>query len=308
MSLKNEGSNALKDSQVYPAKPESEAKPQTNKKKKKKNPGLLATEIGAVLAAILFFGIPFYFVIVNSFKTSGEAAAMNISWPSTFQAIENYREVLTLNDGVVIRAFINSTIITVGAIITLIIICSMAGFVLQRRQGLSKKLNYVILAGLMIPPSIVPTIWVLQTIGVFKTMPGIIFLESALHFSFAALLYTAFVATIPKELDEAALIDGCGPFSLFFRIIFPLLKPVTSTVIVLSSIQIYNDFENMLYFFPGADNATVQLTLYNFTGLYGTSYHLLFADVIMISIPPLILFIFFNKKIVAGMTAGAVKG
>ena len=277
-------------------------------KRKRGGPRLLIVEIFAVILAIIFFGIPFYFVIINSFKDSAAAAEMNLSWPKTFHIIENYKEVLTLNDGVVLRAFLNSSIITIASIIVLILICSMAGFVLSRRNGLSRKLHYVVLIGLMIPPAIVPTIWVLQTIGLFKTMPGIIFLESGLHFSFACLLYTAFVATIPKELDEAALIDGCGPFNLFFKIIFPLLKPVTSTVIVLSSIQIYNDFENMLYFFPGADHATVQLTLYNFTGIYGTSYQLLFADVLLISLPPLILFIFFNKKIVDGMTAGAVKG
>lgn len=276
--------------------------------RKKKTKRLLIIETLAVLLSFLFFGIPFYFVLINSVKNSSEAAAMNLSWPKSFNFIENYKEVLTLNDGIVLRAFFNSTVITVSSIIILILVCSMAGFVLQRRKGVSKKLNYVILMGLMIPPAIVPTIWVLQSLGLFKNIVGIVLLESALHFSFACLLYTAFVATIPRELDEAALIDGCGPLGLFFRIIFPLLKPVTSTVIVLSSIQIYNDFENMLYFFPGADNATVQLTLYNFTGIYGTSYHLLFADVMLISIPPLILFIFFNKKIVAGMTAGAVKG
>ncbi|MGP4038689.1 carbohydrate ABC transporter permease [Gracilibacillus sp. D59] len=277
--------------------------------KKKKSPRrLFAIESLAILLAIIFFGVPFYFVIINSLKDSAAAAELSLAWPETVQFIANYKEVLTLNDGIVLRAFLNSSIITISSITVIILICSMAGFVLSRRQGMAKRLNYVILMGLMIPPTIVPTIWVLQQLGLFKTFPGIIFLESALHFSFACLLYTAFVATIPRELDEAALMDGCGPFQLFFKIIFPLLKPVTSTVIVLSSIQIYNDFENMLYFFPGAENATVQLTLYNFTGVYGTSYHLLFADVLLISIPPLILFIFFNKKIVDGMTAGAVKG
>ncbi|MFC5650250.1 hypothetical protein ACFPYJ_14150 [Paenibacillus solisilvae] len=95
---------------------------------------------------------------------------------------------------------------------------------------------------------------------------------------------------------------------LFVSIIFPLLKPVTSTVVVLTSINVFNDFVHPLYFFPGADNATVQLTLYNFTSRFTTSWNLLFADIVLISIPPLILFLFFNKKIVAGMTAGAVKG
>jgi raffinose/stachyose/melibiose transport system permease protein len=116
------------------------------------------------------------------------------------------------------------------------------------------------------------------------------------------------MSTIPKEIDEAAIVDGCGSFRLFFQIIMPLLKPVTSTIIVLSAVGIFNDFTNPLYFLPGAKNVTVQLSLYNFTGMYQTSWNLLFADIILISLPPLILFLFFNKKIVAGMTAGAVKG
>jgi len=304
MSINQQG-RIVSDSEKDKGQIATPVQVETTRKKKRK--GLLVVELIAMVVAALFFGVPFYFVIINSLKSSGEAASLNLKIPETFQ-FENYKEVLLLNDGIVMRAFLNSTLITLFSITCLIIICSMAGFIIARRREVSKKANYIILMGLMIPPAIVPTIWVLQKIGLFKTMTGIVLLESALHFSFACLLYIAFMATIPKELDEAALMDGCGPFNLYFRVIFPLLKPVTSTIIVLSSIQIYNDFENMLYFFPGAENATVQLTLYNFTGIYGTSYHLLFADVLLISIPPLILFIFFNKKIVDGMTAGAVKG
>ncbi|WP_260631364.1 carbohydrate ABC transporter permease [Neobacillus niacini] len=277
--------------------------------KKKKDLKLLSIESFSILVALVLFGIPFYFVIINSFKDVTEAANMSLAWPSSFHILENYKQVVTANNGMVLRAFFNSTLITLLSIITMILVCSMAAFVLQRRQGRgSKFLNSMVLVGLMIPPAIVPTIWVLQSIGLFKTLPGIVLLESALHFSFACMLYKAFMATIPREIDEAALMDGCSSFKLYFKIILPLLKPVTSTIIVLSSINIYNDFENMLYFFPGAENATVQLTLYNFKGMFGTSWNLLFADVLLISIPPLILFIFFNKKIVAGMTAGAVKG
>jgi raffinose/stachyose/melibiose transport system permease protein len=277
--------------------------------KKKKNLKLLSIESFSILVAIVLFGIPFYFVIINSFKDVTEAADMSLAWPSSFHILENYKQVVTTSNGMVLRAFFNSSLITVLSIITMILVCSMAAFVLQRRQGKgSNFLNSMVLIGLMIPPAIVPTIWVLQSIGLFKTLPGIVLLESALHFSFACMLYKAFMAAIPREIDEAALMDGCSSFKLYFKIILPLLKPVTSTIIVLSSINIYNDFENMLYFFPGAENATVQLTLYNFKGMFGTSWNLLFADVLLISIPPLILFIFFNKKIVAGMTAGAVKG
>jgi len=265
-------------------------------------------EVVAVILSLVIFGIPLYFVVLNSFKNRTEAAEMNIKWPTEFQIIENYREVLTTNHGVVIRAFFNSTIITIFSLLVLVIISSMAGFILQRRTGKgSDFINFLVLAGLMIPPAVVPTIWVLNNLGLFKTIPGLVFIEAALQFPFATILYKGFMATIPQEIDEAAIIDGCSSFRLYFQIILPLLRSVTSTVVVLSAVTYFNDFVNPLYFLPGAKNITVQLSLYNFTSMYNTSWNLLFADVVLISIPPLILFIFFNKKIISGMTAGAVK-
>lgn len=263
----------------------------------------------AVLVSLVLFGVPFWFVIVNSFKTKAESAKMNISWPKQFNLAENYRAVLEAQDGIVLRAFVNSIVITALSIAVLILVCAMAGFVLQRRTDrATPALNFLVLAGLMIPPAVVPTIWVLMKIGLFKTMPGLILVEVALGVPFSTILYKGFMGSIPREVDESAVVDGCGPFRMFFHIIMPLLKPVTSTIVVLSSVSIFNDFANPLYFLPGAKNATVQLTLYNFMSQFQTSWNLLFTDVVLISIPPLVLFIFFNEKIVAGMTAGAVKG
>jgi raffinose/stachyose/melibiose transport system permease protein len=263
----------------------------------------------AVAFSLLIFGLPLYFVIINSFKTTTESAALNLNWPKAFEFIANYKTVLMAQDGMVVRAFYNSSLLTVLSIVVLIFVSSMAGFVMQRRIGkFSSLINFLILAGLMIPPSIVPTIWVLNMFHLFKTLTGITLIEVALAFPFSAILFQAFMATIPREIDESAHVDGSNGFQLFSHIVFPLLKPVTSTVIVLSAVNIFNDFVNPLYFFPGAKNATVQLALYNFMGMYLTNWNLLFADIVLISIPPLILFIFFNKKIVAGLTAGAVKG
>jgi raffinose/stachyose/melibiose transport system permease protein len=264
----------------------------------------------SLLLSTVVFWVPFYFVIINSFKNQAESAEMNMNWPSSFHILANYKAVLTVSENMLLRAFYNSSLLTVLSIAILVLVSAMAGFVLQRREGgrASSFINFLVLAGLMIPPAIVPTIWVLDSIGLFKTLGGITLVEVALHFPFAAILYKAFVATLPREIDESAMIDGCGGSRLFFSIIFPLLKPVTSTIVVLTSINVFNDFVNPLYFFPGADNATVQLTLYNYMSRFTTSWNLLFADIVLISIPPLLLFIFFNKKIVAGMTAGAVKG
>jgi raffinose/stachyose/melibiose transport system permease protein len=191
----------------------------------------------------------------------------------------------------------------------LVILSAMVAYIWQRRRGrLSPVVNILVLAGLIVPPAVVPTIWVLQGLGLFKTMPGLILIEIAYGLPFCILLFRAFIATVPRELDEAAIVDGAGPVQIFFRVIFPVLRSVIMTVIILQAVLIYNDFQHPLYFLPGTENATVQLTLLNFQSQFTTQYNLLFATILLVTIPPLIMFIFFNRKIVEGMAAGSVKG
>ena len=186
---------------------------------------------------------------------------------------------------------------------------SMIAFVIQRRRDrVAALVSGLFLAGLIIPPAVVPTIFLLQALGLFKTLAGLILVEVAFAMPFAILVFVAFVSAIPRELDEAALMDGATPFRLYLRVIFPLLRPAIITVIVVLSVAIYNDFVNPLYFLPGNDNATVQLTLFNFQSQFLTRWNLLFADVLLITIPPLIMFIFFQRQLASGLTAGAVKG
>ncbi|GAE93238.1 rhamnose oligosaccharide ABC transport system [Gracilibacillus boraciitolerans JCM 21714] len=277
------------------------------RRKKKLTRTVLETLLVVIFSAL--FLAPFYFIVVNAMKTSADASQLSIAWPSEFRILENMQDVLAARDNMLLLSFFNSTVITVSSIVILLVVGSMAGFVLQRRSG--KTINIIgttFLAGLMIPPAVVPTIWVLEQFQLFKTFPGIILVMVAISIPFSIILYTGFIATIPKELDEAAIIDGCGGFRLFFSIIFPMLKPIHSTVIILNAVQIFNDFVHPLYFFPGSENATVQLTLYNFMSMYSTDWNLLFTNVLLITIPPFILFLIFSEKIVAGMTAGSVKG
>ena len=147
-----------------------------------------------------------------------------------------------------------------------------------------------------------------KTMVVAAAKHGLILVEVAYGLSFCVLLFRAFVATIPKELDEAAVIDGAGPLRLFFQIVLPLLRPVIVTVVVVQTVAIFNDFTNPLYYLPGRQNVTVQLTLYNFQSQFETSYNLLFMDILLVTIPPLSMYLFFNRQIVAGLTAGEVKG
>jgi raffinose/stachyose/melibiose transport system permease protein len=186
---------------------------------------------------------------------------------------------------------------------------ALVAFVMQRRNDrLASVVSSVMLAGLVIPPSVVPTIFLLQRLGLYKTLLGLIMVEVAFTMPFAILIFRAFMSSIPSEIDEAAIIDGASPFQVFFSIVLPLLQPAIITVIVTSSVAIYNDFAGPLYFLPGAQNVTAQLTLFSFLSQFSSQWNLLFADVVVITIPPLIMFMFFQRQIVSGMTAGAIKG
>jgi raffinose/stachyose/melibiose transport system permease protein len=263
----------------------------------------------AIVAFSVVFIIPFAFILVTALKTRQEASMLQFSWPTELALLENLQAVLEARDYILIIAFINSTVLTVASVAGMVVLAAMVGFVLQRRKTRwTGFVNFLVLSGLIIPPAVVPTIWVLQGLGLFRTLPGLIMVEIAFGLSFSILLFRAFISTIPRELDEAAIIDGAGPLRLFFRVIFPLLRSVVVTVIVVQSVVVFNDFTNPLYFLPGEENATVQLTLYNFQSQYETQYNLLFMNILLITIPPLVMFLFFNRQIVAGMTAGAVKG
>lgn len=275
--------------------------------KKRKILTLIGDIVGMVLCLFIFV-TPFLYMFLNSVKNKKEANLMSLALPTEFH-FENYIEVVKASNYMLITAFKNSLLIAFFSVLILIIVGSMAGYVLQRRSDKTMTVaNALIMSGLMVPPAILPTIWVLQGMHIYKTLLGMVTVEVALCVPFTIMLYRGFMGTIPKELEEAGLIDGCSSLQIFTKIILPLLKPVTSTVIILNAVNIFNDFTNPLYFLPGNANATVQLTLYNFKGKYESSYNLLFADVLVITIPMLILFIFFNKKIIDGMVAGAVKG
>ena len=265
--------------------------------------------IVAILVSVFVFLVPFAFVVLQAAKSPAEASSMTFDLPTHWLFWDNLVGVLQSNDGIIITAFANSTILTIASVVIMVVFAAMVGYVLQRkRTRLNPIINFFVLAGLIVPPAVVPTIWVLQGLGIFKTLFSGVLVEATFGLSFSILLFRAFVATIPRELDEAATIDGAGPIRLFFQVVLPLLRPVIVTVIVVQSVAVFNDFQNPLYFLPGNDLATVQLTLYNFQSQSLSEFNLLFMDILLITIPPLVLYIFFNRQIVAGLTSGAVKG
>ena len=264
--------------------------------------------VSLIIISIVFV-VPFIFIFLTASKTRPEAALFEFSWPSEFQLMENLREVMAFGDYRMFRALWNSTILTVGSVTLIVLISALVAFVMQRRADrMASVVSSIMLAGLIIPPAVVPTIFLLQWIGLYKTLLGMIMVEVAFTLPFATLILRAFMASIPREIDEAAIMDGASPLRVFFSIILPLLQPAIITVIVVSSVAIYNDFVGPLYFLPGSENVTAQLTLYSFISQFSSKWNLLFADVIVVTIPPLIMFIFFQRQLVSGLTAGAVKG
>jgi len=180
--------------------------------------------VAAVLVSAVVFLVPFAFIIIQALKDVRESSDRSFALPTTWHLWDNLTEVLSTRDYMLVTAFINSIILTVAGVGLLVVFGAMVGFVLQRRPSRwTNVINFFVLAGLIIPPAVVPTIWVLQGLGLFKTLHGLILIEVAYGLSFAVLLFRSFIATVPRELDEAAIIDGAGPFRLFFTIVLPLL-------------------------------------------------------------------------------------
>jgi raffinose/stachyose/melibiose transport system permease protein len=264
--------------------------------------------VGLLVVGVVFV-VPFAFILLTASKTPAEASLFQFSWPGEFRLLANLRDVLAFGNNRMFRALWNSAVLTVGSVTLIVLLSTLVAFVMQRRADRAAGfVSSIMLAGIIIPPAVVPTIFLLQWLGLYKTLFGMILIEVAFTMPFSTLIFRAFMGSIPRELDEAAILDGASPVQIFSFVILPLLRPAIITVIITSSVGIYNDFTGPLYFLPGSENVTAQLTLYSFISQFNSQWNLLFADVVIITLPPLILFMFFQRQIVSGMTAGAIHG
>lgn len=259
---------------------------------------------GWILSLIVL--LPIYFILVNSLKTQMEAGSMNFSLPASPQW-GNYVEAI--QRGNLVRSFFNSLFIASASVVICVFVTSMAAFILARRKTRTNRLvyNYFFL-GLVAPLNYIMTIFVLKALQLQNTYWGIILVYVAANIPFLMFLFHGFIGGIPKELDEAAVVDGSGLFVLFFRIIFPLLKPVTITGLVLNFLGAWNDFITPLYLLNDQRKLGMVNSIYNFFGYHFNDWNLIFADVAMTIMPVLVLYMFGQRYIISGMTNGSVKG
>lgn len=185
----------------------------------------------------------------------------------------------------------------------------MAAFVIQRKGGsLGKILYYLLFAGIIIPVSIIPTIKLMMQTHIHNTYLGIILFYSAINIPFSVFLLTGFMKSLPREIDEAALIEGCSYPKMFVSLIIPLLKTplVTSTIVTVTAV--WNDFSAPFYLISDSKKWPIVISVYNFANQYYTNWGTVFAFMMMVILPVLIVYGALQKHIIAGLTSGAVKG
>ena len=272
----------------------------------------VSKKVGYVIANIisLFISlvvlIPLVVLFLNSFKTSAESSSMTLSLPTEW-VVENYATVI--EQGKLISSFFNGMIYATGSVVIIVIVVSAAAYVISRNQkGINRVLYYFIISGIAIPINNVALMKVMQMLHLVNTRIGIILLYAAINIPLSLFLAYGFVDTIPRELDEAAVIDGCTPKQLFIKVIAPLLKPIVSTLFVLDFMAVWNDFTMPLYYLNNSNKWPMTLAVYNFFGAFQNSYNLIAADIMLTLVPVLVVFILGQKYIVGGMSAGAVKG
>ena len=277
--------------------------------KKKNRPRFYGVDFLIFITIGMVYLIPFIFILMTAAKTPEAAGQFRFSLPEEWQLFNNLAEVLRFGNYRMLLALFNSAVITSGSLVLTIVCAALVSVVLQRRNDrLGTVVSALMLAGLILPPAVVPTIFVFRALGIYKTLLSMILVNTALNMPFAILVMRSFMGTIPRELDEATVVDGASPLQVFGKILLPLLKPAIVTVIVTSTVNIFNDFVGPLYFLPGTKKVTAPLTLFSFVSQFGSQWNLVFADVVVVALLPLIVFIFFQKQLVSGLVSGAIKG
>ena len=275
-------------------------------KRKKMVSGILAYGI-LILLAIVFL-MPFYIVLTGSFKSYQEIFLNVFGWPHNF-TWDNYRNSWKVMD--LVQACKNSFVITVCSIVGLVLMSSMAAWWIQRRQnGWHRILYFLFVASMIIPfPAVmIPLLKVQSTMHLNNTIPGIVICYYGFGVAFAVFLYHGFLKSVPASMEEAAVMDGCTPPGVFWRIVFPMLKPTTATLVVLDAFWIWNDYLLPSIILQRADMRTIPITISFLFDQFNSRRDIAMAAITMSMIPVLLLFAAFQKHIVAGIASGAVKG
>ncbi|UFT98669.1 carbohydrate ABC transporter permease [Radiobacillus kanasensis] len=263
---------------------------------------------GLATAISIVHLIPFYILITTSLKAKGDFSSKWI-FPSNW-SWSNFQEAWIMAD--LGNALWNTTIITFVSALLLIFIGSMAAYPLARRKTkLNRFIFMLFIAIMVIPPltALVPLYQLVVDIGMMNTHEIAILNNVAAYISLTVFLYSGFIrSTIPKELEEAARIDGAGTLAIFFRVVFPLLKPVTASILIISCVFIWNDYQFAIFFLQAEEVQTLTVALSGFFGQNSNNLNLVAAAAIVAMLPMVLLFLFLQKYFIKGLSSGSIKG
>ena len=269
--------------------------------KTKKN---MLTIIGLITG--FFYLSPFYIMLVNSFKTKKQLFLDTLGLPDML-SLDNY--LLAWERVDFLRVFFNSMVITIVSITAIVIFSSMAGWMLERTKSrLSTLILFLFISAMLIPfqSVMLPLVRLMGKLN-FLNMPGLIFMYLGFGSSLSIFLYHGFIKSVPKSLDEAAIIDGCNSWQVFWYIIFPVLKPISVTVAILNSTWIWNDYLLPSLVINREQTHTIPLRIFFFFGEYTKQWNLAMAGLVLAILPVIVFYFFSQKHIIKSFTEGSIK-
>ena len=250
--------------------------------------------------------LPLLLILVNALKTPAETNVLTLNLPQKWQFV-NFIEVFRKTN--IIHSFFNSLLVTLLSIGLSVFLGTIAGYVLSRnRDSFNNKIYAFFLAGMIVPVQIIALVQVLQVVHMMDNYAGLILVYTAMFIPQSVFMVYGFVSTIPKDMDEAAIMDGASPWNLFIKIMMPLLKPIIVTLFITQFVFVWNDFQMPLYLIKSSKNWTIVLGVYNFMGQYNSQWNMVCAYILLCTLPVVIVYLMGQKYIIDGMVAGAVKG
>lgn len=273
---------------------------------RKPNYGRYGLELVMIAAAVVFL-FPVYALITLAMKDPRQISESPLSPPAP-PTLANFGDAWT--SASLGPALLNSTIITVTSLLTLIVLGSTGAYYLARRaRGLGYGLYVLFLLGIVLPFQLgmIPLYKLVDDLGWLGTYQGMVFFYTGIQLPFTVFLYTGFIRALPQDYAQAALIDGCNHRQAFTRIVFPLLRPITGTVIILNAVFIWNDFFTPLLYLGGSGKETVPVGVFSFVGQYVSDYGLVFAGLVLAALPILVVFLLLQRYVIKGF-AGGLKG
>ncbi|GHU67123.1 sugar ABC transporter permease [Clostridia bacterium] len=262
-----------------------------------------------LILVVIIVSIPIYIVIINLFKTTDVIRTSPLSFPTVF-SLDSLIYVITDPYKNIWELYLNSALVTFGGTILSVLLSSMVAYFIARSNNrLSNFMRTYFMLGLMIPYILVyvPLALLLRFVGLMNGgIPVLIFIYTSNTISFGVFIFTGFIRSLPRDMEESASLDGANIYQTFWRIIFPLLKPATATVAIFVGVAMWNDFLTPMLL--GGNIQTITTGIYNAIGAHATDWARVFAYVFMASLPLVIAFLTLQKQFISGLTSGSIKG